>query len=125
VLLRHLTDRRDLAVAGAGEQDVDATLLALHDVVEPVQVGEIPGVALDAGDVPADRLHRVVELLLAPPRDEHVRALFDEQLGRRERHAGRGGRDDRDFAVEPSHVPSDPRCRVSTRRWSKCLARPD
>src|SRR5262249_55452713 len=102
VLLRHLTDRRVLAVAGAGEEDVDATLLAPDDVVEAAQVGEVPGVALDAGDVPSDRLHRGVELLLAPPGDEHVRALFDEQLRRRERHPGRGGRDDRDLAVELS-----------------------
>jgi len=64
VLLRHLADRCERAVARAGEEDVDPTLLALHGVVEPVEVGEIPGVALDARDVPADRPRRLVELLL-------------------------------------------------------------
>jgi len=78
VLLRHLADRRELGVAGAREEHVDPALLALHGVIEAVDVGEISGVALDAGDVPADRANGVVELLLAPPRDEDVRPLVDE-----------------------------------------------
>ena len=106
----------DSHVAGVGEQHVDTALFALHDVVEPVEIGEVPGVALNAGDVPADRLHRVVELLLAPPRDEDVGALVDKQLRRRERHAGRSGCDDCDFAVEPSHISSDTRLRLGAPR---------
>src|SRR5262249_56299477 len=69
--------------------------------------------------VPADGLHRIVERLLAPAGDEHVRALRDEQLGRGERHAGRGGRDHRDLALELSHASSDA-CRVSGEPTLEC-----
>jgi hypothetical protein len=122
VLLRHLADRRELTVARAGEEDVDPTPRALHRLVEPVEVGEIPGVALDPGHVPADRAYRVVELLLTPPRDEDVGALVDEQLRGGERHAGRGGRDDRDLPVELSHAPPSARVAEISQRGRHAAA---
>ena len=61
--------------------------LLLHRLVQAIEVGEVAGVALDAGDVPADRLHRVVQLLLAAAGDEDVGPFLDEELGRGQGHA--------------------------------------
>ena len=64
------------------------------DTEGSIEVGEISGVALYAGDVLADELHGLIELLLAASGDEDVRALFDEELCCCERHAGGRGGDD-------------------------------
>ena len=92
-----------LALSGAGEKDIDLALLALHGIVEAVEVGQVTGVALHAGDVFADELDGLIELILAASCDEDVRALFDEELGGGERHAGRRGGDDSYFSFELSH----------------------
>ena len=103
VFFGDLFERGELALAGAGEEDVDLALFALDGLVEAVEVGEIGGVALHAGDVFADELHGLIELLLAASGDEDVRALFDEELGGCERHAGGRGGDDCYFSFELSH----------------------
>jgi hypothetical protein len=48
-------DRGELNGPGAGEKDIDPALLPLHRLVEAVEIGEAGGIALDAGDVAADR----------------------------------------------------------------------
>jgi hypothetical protein len=80
--------RCGLARAGADPQHVDAALLPLDRVVQAVQVVQVGGVALDAGDVAADLLHGLVQGVLAPAGDEDVRSLVDEQLRAGQRHAG-------------------------------------
>ena len=61
VLFGDLLKRGDLALAGAGEEDVDLALLALDDLIETVEVRELRGVALNAGNVFADCLDGLVE----------------------------------------------------------------
>src|SRR4051812_23683112 len=103
LLLGDLAERCGLAPAGAGPQQVEAPLLALDGVEQAVQVAQIGGVALDAGDVAADLLHCLVQGVLAAAGDEDVRALVDEPLRAGQRHAGGAAGDDRDLAVELSH----------------------
>jgi hypothetical protein len=87
VLFSDLFERGQLTLAGAGEEDVDLALFTLDGLVEAVEVGEIGGVALHAGDVPADELHGLIELLLTASGDEDICALFHEELCCCERHS--------------------------------------
>src|SRR4029077_462795 len=64
VLFGDLFERGQLTLASAGEEDVDFVPFAADGLVEAVEVREISGVALYAGDVPADELHGLIELLL-------------------------------------------------------------
>ena len=68
VLFGDLAERRGLAHAGAGVEDVDPALLPLHRLEQPIEVVEIGHVALHAGDVAADQLDRLVERLLPAAR---------------------------------------------------------
>ena len=94
----------EFADAGAGENDINPALLGLDLCVQTVEIREASGVSLHAGDVPADFLDRLVELLLAPAGDEDVRAFFDEELRRCQGHAGCRSGDDRNLAFQLSHV---------------------
>src|SRR5262245_16217599 len=55
---------------------------------------------LNTDHVAADRAYRRVQLLLAPTGDEHVGALRNEELGRRQAHPGGGAGDDGDLPIE-------------------------
>jgi len=55
----------------------------LDRLIEPVEIGEISGVTLHAGDILADFPHSRVQLSLAAASDKDVSTLFDEQLGGR------------------------------------------
>ena len=115
VLLGDLPERRELAAARVGEEDVDAALLLLDHRVEPVEIREVGDVALDAGGPRADQLHRRVELGLPAAGDEDVSALGGEPLrGGEPDPAGAAG-DDRDLPVQFAHGPGSSR---STSRHS-------
>src|ERR1700733_11716159 len=103
VLLRNLTQWQCLALAGTREQDVDLPLLALDRIEQAVQIVQISCVTLDAGYIPANRLHGLIELLLPSTRDENVSAFFNEQLGTRQRHAARTTCNDCNFSFKLSH----------------------
>src|SRR3984885_7056300 len=98
-----LAERGGLAAAGAGPQHVEAALLPLDGVVQAVQVVQVGGVALDAGDVAADLLDGRLQGVLAAAGDEDVRSLVGEQLRAGQRHAGGAAGDDRYLAVKLSH----------------------
>jgi hypothetical protein len=103
VLLGDLFQRGEFTLAGAGEEDIDFAPFALNGLVEAVEVGEISGVALYAGNVLADEFHGLIEFILPTSSDKDVCALFNEELCRCERHAGRRGGDDCYFSFELSH----------------------
>jgi hypothetical protein len=103
VVLGELAERGGLAHAGAGPQHVEAAHLPLDGVVQAVQVVQVGGVALDAGDVAADLLHGLVQGVPAAAGDEDVRSLVDEQLRAGQRHAGGAACDERYLAVKLSH----------------------
>src|SRR4029077_19687946 len=66
----------------------------------------VTGVAVHTGNVFADELDGLIELILAASGDEDVCALFDEELGCSERHAGRRCGDDSYLSFELSHYCS-------------------
>jgi hypothetical protein len=83
----------ELALAGAGKKDIDLALFVLNGFVQAVEIREVGGVNLDAGDVLSDELHSFIKLVLAASRDEDLRTLLNEELCGRKRHAGRPGDD--------------------------------
>ena len=94
-LRQHALDK-----AGAGDHDVDRTLLILHDLIKPIEIFKIGDVSLHGGDVAADFGFRLVELALPAADDEDIGALFDEFLGGGQTNAARAPGDDGDFSIE-------------------------
>src|SRR5882757_9240945 len=74
--------RNNFGNTGIGENNVDPPLHLSDGLVETIKVGKVGNISLDAGNVAADRLHRVIELLLATARDEDIGALLHEKLCR-------------------------------------------
>jgi hypothetical protein len=72
-------DRGKLNGPGAGEKDIDPAFLPLHRLVEAVEIGEAGGIALDAGDVAADRPDGLGQFVFTSPREEDTGPLFDEE----------------------------------------------
>src|ERR1700675_3050913 len=70
------------ANAGVGENNIDSPLHFRNGLVKTVKVGQFGNVALNARNIAPDRLHGLVEFLLAAARDEDIGALFDEKLCR-------------------------------------------
>ena len=104
VLLGDLIEFGEFAATGTGEEDVDLAFFAFDCLVETVEIGQVGGIALNTGNVFADKFHGLIELVLAASCDEDVGSFFDEQFGCGERHAGRGCRNDCDFAFELAHI---------------------
>jgi hypothetical protein len=94
-------EREHLPAARIGEEHVDAPLLLLDGGVEPIEIGELGHVTLDGHRAVADLLHRLIELGLAPARDEDVGTFVRESLGGGEADAAVAPRDHRDFSFEP------------------------
>src|SRR4029077_9407513 len=65
-----------------GENNIDSLLRLRDGLVETIKVGQFGNVSLNSRNVGADRLHGLVEFLLAAARDEDIRTLFDEKLCR-------------------------------------------
>jgi hypothetical protein len=66
----------------------------------------IPGITLDAGDVTADFLHGMIQLLLTSAGDKHVSTLLDEQLGGGQCHPRRRSGYYRDLSFQLlGHLP--------------------
>src|SRR6478609_4468609 len=68
----------ELAKSRTSKEDVNATLLLFDCLEQPIEVGEIAGIALHAGDVLADFFDCFVELFLAAASDEDISTLLDE-----------------------------------------------
>ena len=79
MLLGEACQGSEFADAGIGDQDIDLSF-RLHGLVESIEVLQFGGVSPNACNVAADRLHGLVELLLATARYEDIRALIDEPL---------------------------------------------
>ncbi len=103
MLFGDFADLGELALAGAGKEDVDVAFFLLDGGVEAVEVGEAGGIAHDAGDIFADALNGCVELGFVAAGDEDVGAFCDKEFGGGEGHAGGGGGDDGHFSIELTH----------------------
>src|SRR5713226_9585391 len=89
--------------ASVGENDVDSLPLRLDGLVEPIKVGKVGNISLDAGDIASDRLNGLVKLLLATPRDEDECPLFDEEFRRCKSYSRGAAGDDRHFSLQLAH----------------------
>jgi hypothetical protein len=103
VFFRDLFERREVALTGAGEEDVDLAFFAFNRFVESVEVGKIGGVALDACDAFADELYGLIELPLAASGDEDVSTLFHEEFSCCQRHPRGSCGDHRYFSFKFFH----------------------
>src|ERR1700721_2748081 len=86
MLLREGCQGSEFADAGIGDQDIDLSL-GLHGLVESIEVRQFGDVPANTCNVAADRLHGLVELLLAATRYEDVGAFVDEALRRGETYS--------------------------------------
>src|SRR5579859_6370812 len=85
--------------AGAGDEHVDPALVLGDFGIKTVEVGEIGDVALDSRHIAADFAHRLVEFLLAAAENEHMGALFDEELRRGKADSTIAAGDDGHFSL--------------------------
>src|ERR1700736_37595 len=83
--------------AGVGEHDIDSPLL-LDCLVETIEVCQFGNVSLDTGDAAANRLHGLIEFLLATTRNEDMGPLPDEELRARQADPRAAAGDNCDFA---------------------------
>src|SRR3984957_8038943 len=72
----------EFADASVGEDNINSSLHLSDCLVEKVKIGHFGNVALNTGRIGTDCLHRLIELLLAAPRDENISAFIDEQFCR-------------------------------------------
>ena len=94
---------REFTAAGIGEDDIDVASLLLDGCVQAVEVGEFGHVALDSGDVLANRLDRLVEFSLAAAGNEDLSAFGDEMLSGGQADAAGASGDDGYFSIQLSH----------------------
>src|ERR1700686_1544685 len=81
MLLRETCQGSKFADAGIGDQDIDLPLY-LHGLVKAIEVLKLRDVPSNAYDAAADRLRRLVELLLAAACYEDKGAFVDKALRR-------------------------------------------
>src|SRR6266404_5804754 len=70
------------AKACVGENNIDSPLQLRDGLVKTIKVSQLGDVSLNSRNVGADRIHGLVEFLLAAARDEDIGALFDEKFCR-------------------------------------------
>jgi hypothetical protein len=99
-LLGELGQRREVLDGRVGEHDVQTLPALPHPFVQPIHVGRDAHVTTHRGDLIADRGDGLLQLLLAPPRHEHVRALRDEPSRDRQADPGAATGDDGGLAFE-------------------------
>src|SRR3989442_13672488 len=93
MLLVCLAKGGELADARIGDQNIDSPLCPADSLVQTIQVSHIGGIPLDASDVVADRLHRLIELSLPASGNEEIGPFFCEEL-----------RDGQAYPFRPSRV---------------------
>ena len=116
VLFSDLAERRVRRSPGIREHDIERALFPLDLCEEAIEIAELRNVAPDSGDVVADLLDRRRQLGITPPSDEHVRALADERLRRRQANPAIATGHESDLALELPHVSTPPRlflCRIA------------
>src|SRR5260370_35331785 len=75
------TNGHKFANAGVRENNIDSSFYLCNSLVETIKVGQFGNVSLNARNVATDCLHGLVDLLLAPTRDEDVATLVDAEFG--------------------------------------------
>src|SRR6476661_4553490 len=80
-----------------------AKIISIRPFAPTVKVGQFGNVSLNATNVVANFLHRLIEFLLAAPRDENVGAFFDEEPSRGEPDPRSTAGDNRHFSLQFAH----------------------
>src|SRR6266852_4042870 len=88
------------ANSSVSKNNIDSALHLGNSLVKAIKVRDFGNVALNATNIAADCLHRLVEFLLAPACDEDIRTLFDEKFCRSQPNSFRAAGDDGDLAFE-------------------------
>src|SRR5258708_1035524 len=88
------------ANAGIGENNVHSFLHLRDGRVKTIKVGQFGNTPLNARNVSADYLHRLVQFLLTTARDEDIGSLFDEKLCRRQPNTFCSAGDDGGLALK-------------------------
>src|ERR1700688_686208 len=86
--------------AGVGENNIDSPLHLSDGLVKTIKVRQLGDVPLNSRNVGADRLHGLVEFLLAAAGDEDIGTLFGEKLCRSQSNPFCAAGDDSDLAFE-------------------------
>src|ERR1700730_7058416 len=90
----------EFAHAGISENNVDSPLHLGDGLVKTIKVGQLGHVSPNSRDVGADRLHCLVEVLLATARYVDMGSLFDEKFCRGEPNPFCSAGDDGGLAFE-------------------------
>ena len=80
VFFGDFTEGNEFTDAGVAEDNIDSSLHFADSLVETIKIGQFGNVSLYTRRIGADCFHRLVEFLLAAPRDEDIRTFFDEQF---------------------------------------------
>ena len=80
MLFRDVYQGRKFSDTGVSKNDIDSSF-RLDRLVEPIKVGQFGNISLNAGDIPADCLYRLIELLLTAARDEDISTFSYEEFG--------------------------------------------
>src|SRR5260221_10165147 len=79
-LFGDFTEGNKFTNSGVGENNIDSPLHLTDCLVDPIQVGQLCDVPLNARHVAADCRHGLIEFLFSAARDEDVCTLFDAEL---------------------------------------------
>src|SRR6266852_6621973 len=99
MLFSDFVERRKFRNAGIGEHDVKFPL-CFDGLIEAIEVGQFGNVSLNASDVAADRLYRLVQLFLTAARDQDVGTFFYEELCRSQPYPSCATSNDCHFSVQ-------------------------
>src|ERR1700688_2797499 len=107
LLLADCGQRTHPTYSCVGEQNVQMSLLCLHDCEQPVEVIQIRYVALNPRNPGAQGHYCLVQLILTPASDEDVCTLRYKPLRGRQADAAIAACNDGNLSCESSHI-SDP-----------------
>ena len=99
-------ERGETAASGIGEKDVDLRVALLDRVIQPVEIGEAGGVALDADNVALELLQCLVERLLPATGDIDRCSLAGKCLRGCETDPARSTGYHDNFLCESAHCPA-------------------
>src|SRR6266436_2126908 len=108
MLLGCLAEGGELADARIGDQNIDSPLCPADILVQTIQVSHTGDIPLDASDVVADRLHRLIELSLPASGNEEIGPFFGEELRDGQAYPFRPSRDERHSSWQLAHATSRP-----------------
>src|SRR5260370_4945255 len=94
----------ELSNTRVGNYNVDSPFCSANGLVQTIQVSPLGNVALDASDIVADCLNRLVQFSLATSGNENIGAFFDEEFCDSQANPLGRSRDDCNFLSQVAHI---------------------